>query len=256
MPLHGERERRCVDDADGFDQTVRRHGFDGEAGAELRDALLVQRVDVDVVAAAGERVQQAARRQMHDVRGAVLRVHRRVVVLAVIVEARHFVHALMQRAAADDVQLLKAAADGEHRHARVERGAQQRQRRRVAGRIVLGAGRARLAAVSMRLDVRVAAGKQQAVDRREHVVHRLAIAERGQHHRKRVRAVDDRRDVLVADRMRRVSADLREVGSDADERFPFHDVYQLCVGRVRAVPERAGTQARHGPAAARNTRGR
>jgi len=143
------------------------------------------------------------------------------------------------------VQLLKAAAYRKHGHAGRDRGAHQRQRRRIAGRVVLRARCARFAAVSMRLDVRIAAGKQQAVDGVEHVVDRLAFAERGQQHRERLRAVDNGGDVLVADRMRRVCADLRVVGGDADERFPFHDVDQWSIGSLRAhrrIGQNAGVQ--------------
>jgi hypothetical protein len=62
---------------------------------------------------------------------------RDIVVLrsAVVVLSGQLMDAVMQRAAQCDVDLLNAAANAEHRHARGDTGAHQRQDQRIAARI-------------------------------------------------------------------------------------------------------------------------
>ena len=85
----------------------------------------------------------------------------------------------MQIAAANDVQQLHPAADGEHRQRSLERGSHQRQLRIVAVAVEadrLGVGRL---AVHLGIDVR-AAGEHDPV---EHVQHLLDALHRWDHHR-------------------------------------------------------------------------
>ncbi|RAJ86565.1 hypothetical protein C7409_1403, partial [Paraburkholderia caballeronis] len=202
VPLHAERERGRAGDADRFDQAIGRNGFGGEAGTEAVDALAVQRVDAGVGRAARQPLQQAAGHERDRMRRRVLEVERIGLVLAVIGEAVDGVDLLVERAAEGDVQLLEAAADGEHGDAGVDGGAQQREGGGVAVRVVQG-GLARCAAVAVRFDVRIAAGEEQAVDGGEHVRDGLALAERGQHEGERVGAVGDGGEVLLAGNVRR-----------------------------------------------------
>ena len=61
MPLHAERKARRVGDADRLDGAVFRNALDHDALAGLEDALAVQRVDADGLAAEQCR-ERAARR--------------------------------------------------------------------------------------------------------------------------------------------------------------------------------------------------
>ena len=88
-------------------------------------------------------------------------------------------HALVQRAAERHVHFLEAAADAEHRHAARHRARNQRQRGRVAMRIVQRAGHARRAGVARRLHVRGAAREEHAVDEREHSVTSSGVSSAG-----------------------------------------------------------------------------
>lgn len=227
--------------------------LDDEPRADARDALVVQRVHARVGRAARDPLQQSVRRELHDVRGTVLPFERIVEPFAVIVEAGRRVQPLMQRAAIGDVQLLHAAADREHRHAGVDRRADQRQRGGIARAVVQGVARARRAAVVMRLDVRIAAGQQQSVDRRDDRVERLARTERGQHERERTGAVDERVEVLLAGRMVRVRTAHDAVGGDGYDRAGAHDRGSVvcttngCTQRdACAQASSACTQRRHG----------
>jgi hypothetical protein len=84
----------------------------------------VQRVHADPVRA-HERLQQSARLEHDVVRRSVLHVQRVFLVFPMIIEARDFVHALMERSAHRHVHLLKSTADAEHRHARRHRARDQ-----------------------------------------------------------------------------------------------------------------------------------
>ena len=88
--------------------------------AEPVDGLVVEAVDVQP-AAAGEPVQRRAGRDVHGVRGLV-----RLVALTVL-ELREVGQVLVQRAAADDVHPLHAAADRQHRKVALACGGEQRE---------------------------------------------------------------------------------------------------------------------------------
>ena len=134
----------------------------------------------------------SARGQRDRVRRAVAFFDRHVAPAPAMVEPlRHLEDALMQGAAERDIQLLDAAADRQHRHVAAHRLADQRQCRRVAVGIVQRALHARRPAVMVRLDIRRAAGQQQAV---EPVEQRGAIdlrADRRDQHRQAAGGLDD-----------------------------------------------------------------
>ena len=88
-----------------------------------------------------------------------------------------------RRAAERHVQFLDAAADGEQRHAALDRPADQRQGRRVAVGIVGAVGLAGVAAIEFRVHVRLRARQHDAVDRVEKLVEVEPVAERRHQHR-------------------------------------------------------------------------
>ena len=51
MPLHTEREAGRIGNADRLDGAVLGHALDHDALARLKDALPVQRIDLDLLAA-------------------------------------------------------------------------------------------------------------------------------------------------------------------------------------------------------------
>src|SRR3546814_21096003 len=107
------------------------------------------------------------------------------------------VQARVQRAAEARVQLLEAAADEEAGQALFQRRVDQREGRGVA-RLVVGLGlRVRRRAVARRVDVRGAAGEQQAVERVEHVQHLLALRHHRDDDRRAAGRLPDRAAVLV-----------------------------------------------------------
>ena len=83
MPLHRE-QKIAVGASIGFDQPIRRGGFDRQALAEPSDALPVQRIDLRPRAARDLR-EQAARVQVDGVARGVLRIEIVVGIFAMVV---------------------------------------------------------------------------------------------------------------------------------------------------------------------------
>lgn len=96
-------------------------------------------------------------------RGPVLRLERILVVLAMIEVPRHLMQLLPERAAEGDIHLLETTADAKYGYSGLDRPADQRQRGRIARRIVQRARGARWPLVALWLDIGGAAGEQQAV---------------------------------------------------------------------------------------------
>ena len=111
VPLDAQEEgpRRVLD---RLDRPVGGASADAQARAERVDGLVVEGVDLERVAGAGDGGQQRAGRDVDALGGRV-----RDLGLAVAVDV------LAQRPAARDVQRLGAAADAEHRQARGVGGA-------------------------------------------------------------------------------------------------------------------------------------
>ena len=97
--------------------------------------------------------QQAAVCQVYRVRGSVLLVKRIIFVFKMIVITLYFMNFLMQRSTECDIQLLKTAAHGKERHARLERSFCERQCDRVTVRVMQRSVFARRAIIVMRLHV-------------------------------------------------------------------------------------------------------
>ena len=97
-----------------------------------------------------------------------------------------------QRPAEGDVQLLHAAADGEERHATADRGADQGEGEGVAVGVVGLGFRRRRGTVEGGVDVRAAAGEEDAVDPVEEGVEVDPAGERRHHERDRAEAEGDR----------------------------------------------------------------
>jgi hypothetical protein len=131
--------------------------------------------------------------------------------------ARLFVQFLVKASAIGHVQLLKAAADGEQRHARLDRGGYQGEIDCVAPLIVHHAGIAFDPAIALRGDVGLAARQQQAVQERER---RQAIASRAQGRKDDWDGAKsgDRLNIGVIDDMRAGSCEDPEIGGYADNR--------------------------------------
>src|SRR4029079_1711971 len=110
VPLYAKAEGRIVGPAHGLDQAILGKGLGLPPIGEARDALPVQRVDHDLVAS--DPIAQLAA-QEHRMDWAIGLIERNIGPGAVILVSVNRVNRLMQAAAKGDVQLLKAAADGE-----------------------------------------------------------------------------------------------------------------------------------------------
>ena len=144
--------------------------FDDDPLAGLEDALAVQRIDADGLAAQ-KRCKGAAGNEIdvmpvgeHD---------QRIRMDFAGLQPRHpMVHAPrqfadfgVQRAAEGDVHLLQAAADAEQRDAARDAGLRQRQRQTVALQVVGLVPGVRLGAEMRRVNIGAGAGQHHAVDR-------------------------------------------------------------------------------------------
>ena len=204
-------------------EAIGRARLDVEALTQLLHALRVQRVHHDAIDAC-QPAQQSARGQLDLVRRLVLDFERVALVLAVVEHARHFLHLLPQRTAVSDVQLLEPAADREERHARRDHTRDQRQRGRVPVRIVHRAGIARGPRISLRLDVRRAAGQQDAIHAVENRVEVHLVAERRNQHRHGVGRFCDSANVLLPHAMEGVRTEDPAIRGYADQWFALSHV--------------------------------
>ena len=159
------RRRPCASrDAHRLDRAVGRARLDDEPRAELADHLPVHRVHLD--AARAEQLRElAVRLEIHVVRELEALVVRQADRRAVVEAARALLRLGDERAAERDVQLLEAAADGEERHAHLDRQRDELQRRRVAVGVVGLVALRRLLAVARR-DARSSASRSGARRRR------------------------------------------------------------------------------------------
>ena len=215
MPLHAQTERRVIRSAHGLDQAVLGEGLGLQRLGEARNALPVQRIDHDLVGA--DPIAQFSA-QRHRVDRPVALVEWNIEAGAMVLVAVHGVHRLIQAAAERDVQLLEAAADGEERRLALDRGADQRQRQRVAQGIEPIRHERRLLAVMLRRDVRRAARQQDRVGHLEDGADiRHAGADR---HKQRLafRDLGDRRGVFAAHGVKDVAFDQLGAGRDDDDR--------------------------------------
>src|SRR5581483_12516263 len=99
MELHCERECLRILDAYGLDHAVVAQGFDAQTIREAIDGLGVCRADLGARVAPEDLLENAAPLNLDLVRIAKLFSQRLGLIRAMIALARHFVHALVQRAA-------------------------------------------------------------------------------------------------------------------------------------------------------------
>ena len=169
--------------------------------------------------------------QLHRMRRTVALLERHGLVRAMVGAARQLVHVLVQRAAERDVQLLKAAADGEQRHREIERAPDQWQGRGIAGGVQRAVRPRRRPAVVAWLDVRGAAGDHEAVELGENGVGIEPRAQRRDQEWQAAGAVDDAVDVLGGHLMVTEPLALHEAGRDPDQRRTIGAHHGRCSSR-------------------------
>ena len=150
--------------------------------------------------------------------GAVALGERLRLVGAMIEAPRQLLDVLMQGTAQRYVQLLEAAADREQRHRALEGAPDQRQGCGVAGGIAQALRARRRSRIVVGLDVRRAAGDQEAVEPIQHRIRLEARPKRWDDQRHRAGAIADGLDVLGADLMVAEAVALNEAGRNTDER--------------------------------------
>ena len=134
MPLHRHGEAgRCLDH-DRLRRRVGRIALDDDAPAAVEDALAVQRVHQHL-ARPEQAVERPAVGEADDMAMLELLLQRAVRRHPVVDPPRDLADLRVQRPAEGDVELLKAAADAEDRHAARHALPDQRQRHRIAVRI-------------------------------------------------------------------------------------------------------------------------
>src|SRR5262249_9196711 len=124
MPLYAKAERRFVRPAHGLDQAVLGERLGLQTIGKAGDSLPMQRINHDLVAP--EPIAQLAA-QKDWVDWAVGLVERDVGPGAMVLVAIDSVNRLVQAAAKCDVQLLKAAANGEEWLLALDRGPDERK---------------------------------------------------------------------------------------------------------------------------------
>ena len=178
MPLHAEREGLCAANLHCFHSAVGRPAFRRQGIGYARHPLPVQRVYRNRPCA--KQIFENTALFEHDVMsGPILNVERIVLLLA-MVEAGgvarlrgHFLQVLVERAAIRDVEFLKPAADGKERHGTLDAGADELQRQCVALPVEQHAFTGRCAAVILGMDVRMRAGEEDTVAKRENLLQAL-----------------------------------------------------------------------------------
>jgi hypothetical protein len=215
VPLHCQRKTWTGLHPERLHQSVGGARFDRQIGCEPVDSLPVQRVHPHPIRS-GNLPQQRSGLQHHVMGRAVLHLERLLLVLAMIVQPLDLVHALMQRAAHRDVHLLEPAAHAKYRHSARHRTRDQRQRGRVAMWIMQCSFDARGSRVPGGLHVRRAAREENTVDAREDFRDVQRRLEHGDQQRQTIGGLDHSRNVLLADRVKRMRADHASIGGNAN----------------------------------------
>src|SRR5262249_17000564 len=122
MPLHAESKPLRVGDADGLDRAVLGYALDDHSLARFQNALAVQGIHADDVAAEDARKMATGDQPDlvaigEDNGGIGVDLARLGSWHAVVQAARQFANLVVQRAAERDVHLLKAATDAQNGHA-------------------------------------------------------------------------------------------------------------------------------------------
>ena len=172
MPLHAERKARRIGNPDRLDGAVFRHALDDDPLARFEDALAVQRIHADGLAAEepGERAVRGTSWTSWRSAKTTVRIGMDLAVLqprhAMVHASRQLADLRMQRAAEGDVHLLQAAADAEERHAARDAGFRSAPAPSSSRwMIVRFVPRMRLGAEAGRMNIGAGAGQHDAVDR-------------------------------------------------------------------------------------------
>lgn len=216
MPLNCQRECRRCGDAESLDQAVGRIRLDDQPLAEPIDPLPVQGIDARA-RPPGERAQQPTGFKRDLMSRPVLHVQGLSLIVTMIKIALHLVHALVERAAEGDVDLLATAADSKHRHAALDCPADQRQRGRIAGRVVQRTRGTGWTVVLVRLDIRRAAGQEQPVEPLKERIEAQFLRQRGHDERQRIGCLQQRSRVLLPGHMKRMRTDHAVVRGKTNE---------------------------------------
>ena len=127
MPLHAERKRRGIRNADRFDGAIFGHTFNDNTLARFENALTMQRIDANGLAT--KQTRKHAILDQTDI-VAICEDHGWIGMDLAILQPRHpvvhpsrqFANLRVQRAAERNIHFLQAAADAEDRHAAGDTG--------------------------------------------------------------------------------------------------------------------------------------
>jgi hypothetical protein len=147
-------------------------------------------------------------------------------------QPRDLMYALVQGATERNVHLLKPAAHSKHRYATRDRTRYQRQRGRIAMRIVQSASHTRGARVSDRFHVRRTAREKNAIHALEDFRHVERRLENRNQQRQTVGGLDDSRNVLLTNRMKRMWSDHASIGGNANDGSVFHKQLRHAFTRI------------------------
>ena len=231
MPLHAETERGVVRPARGLDQTILGVSLRFQPVGEAGDALKMQGIDQQLVAS--EPVPQSAA-EGNLVDRTVHLIERQLIARAVVLMPIDGVDGLMQAAAERDVQLLKTAADGEERFLTLDRGADQRQRQRVAQRVEPVGHQRGFLAVMLRRDVRAAAGEKDRVGGLEKTADVGHAGTDRNEERLAFRDLGDGCRVFATHGVKDISVDERGASRDDDDRTAHAAISPATSLRVRS----------------------
>ncbi|AOS40572.1 hypothetical protein BK655_00730 [Pseudomonas brassicacearum] len=160
--------------------------------------------------------QYAARLDMHGVGRAVLNIHRLSIVFTMIDERSDFMNFLMQAAAKGYVHLLETSANAQHRDARLDSGADQRQGGGVPCRIMSSAWRTGRALVMKRFYIGRRAGKENAVQSVQNIGRWEQIRQGREQHGQALGGCRDSPGIFIATDVISMQTNLPGAGGDAD----------------------------------------
>ncbi|MNN13456.1 hypothetical protein D3C81_1264880 [compost metagenome] len=181
---------------DCLDQAVFGEGDWLEAFTQVAQALAMQRVHTDLVAAQGV-AQPAARLDLHAMHLSVLHLDRVFGVFPVVVEAGLGVHLLVDVATQGYVDFLHATADAEDRQATLDRRLDQRDVEQVACLVLAFAWGFVFLAIQGRIDVAAGTGQVDAVGHVQIGLEVFGATAGGYQDRDAIGEFDQRSDVFV-----------------------------------------------------------
>ncbi len=227
MPLHAERKARCFRNPYRLDGAVFGDPFDDDPLAWFEDALAVQRIDADGLAA--EDARKGAIGNETDLM-AVGEDDVGIGVDVAVLQPRHpVVHASrqfadlgMQRAAEGDVHLLKAPADAEQGYTAGDAGFRQSQRQIVTMEVVRLMPGIRLGTETRRMNIGAGARQHHAIDRIQQGADIGDLGGGRKHQGQRASDFGDRTKISLSDHLRRKTIFDAIGASDHTDHRPPH----------------------------------